>query len=260
MEPVFRIEREKQDFIFYKEYVNDKSILGFHSNLELYFIDDGEMDISINKYNRILKKGEMCVVSSYDSHCYSTPEYSKSSVLIIPSYLCQMFIDTIGHKHITSPFILDKKIVKEIKSYIRLLNNCSNNEIKKQGYIYIILGIVLDNIFLELTDDVMDIKLSSKLLTYINDNFKEDISLESIAHTFGYNKSYISRYFKSCFNIGFNRYLCSVRLNHTISLMRKKENSLIYCAMESGFNSMRTFYRAFYNEFKCTPKEYLERI
>ena len=30
MEPVFRIEREKQDFIFYKEYVNDKSILGVY--------------------------------------------------------------------------------------------------------------------------------------------------------------------------------------------------------------------------------------
>ena len=64
MDAIFRIEREKQNFLFYKEYENDFSISGFHSHLELYFVDDGEMDITVNSHYRKLKKGEMCVVLS----------------------------------------------------------------------------------------------------------------------------------------------------------------------------------------------------
>jgi AraC-like DNA-binding protein len=103
-------------------------------------------------------------------------------------------------------------------------------------------------------------QLSSRILFYVNENYKNDISLGSIAAYFGYNPSYISRYFRSCFNVGLNQYITLVRLKYAIILMTESQNSVTYCAFESGFNSMRTFYRAFYNEFKCTPKEYLGNI
>ena len=115
MDAIFRIEREKQNFLFYKEYENDSSISGFHSHLELYFVDDGEMDITVNSHYRKLKKGEMCVVLSFDSHAYATKDYSKSSVLIIPIYLCGEFTEFVKNKTTLNPFITDKKGVSKIK-------------------------------------------------------------------------------------------------------------------------------------------------
>ena len=118
----------------------------------------------------------------------------------------------------------------------------------------------MKSIFFENTETASDMELSSRILSYVNQQFKDDITLESLAHEFGYNKSYLSRYFKSSFNVGFNQYISTVRLKNALILMNEKKHSLTHCALESGFNSMRTFYRVFENEFNCSPKEYLKNI
>ena len=71
---------------------------------------------------------------------------------------------------------------------------------------------------------------------------------------------YNSRYFKNCFGIGLSRYITMVRLKNALMLMHEGKNTLTYCALESGFNSLRTFYRVFNEEFNSTPKEYINKL
>ena len=260
MKAVFRTEREKQNFLFYKEYNNDSSIFGFHSQVELYFIDDGEMDITINSYHKRLKKGEMCVSLSFDAHGYSTHSSSRSSVLIIPTHMCEKFIESIKDKRSAYPFICDTNAVCEIKDYIKKLNDCHENDIKQQGYIYVILGLVADNLQLENSKDTFDTTLSTKLLMYIENNYSKSISLKTVSAELGYNESYLSRCFKSSFKIGFNQFLTTIRLKNALLFMNEGKHKLAYCAFESGFNSLRTFHRVFHNEFGCTPKEYMKHM
>jgi len=258
MKAIFRTDREKQDFLFYKEYENDSAVFGFHSQVELYFVDDGEMDIAINSHHKRLKKGEMCVALSFDAHGYSTPDHSRSSVLIIPTHMCTSFIKCMKDKQSVYPFICKKEVVCEIKDYIKKLVNSSNNDIKTQGYIYVILGLIAEHMDFETSHNSVDATLLSKLLMYIENNYTKNISLKSASIELGYNQSYLSRYFKSCFNMGFNQYLTTIRLKNALLLMNENKHKLIYCALESGFNSLRTFHRVFYNEFGCTPKEYMK--
>ena len=258
MKAIFRTDREKQNYLFYKEYQNDSSIFGFHSQVELYFIDDGEMDITINSYHKRLKKGEMCVSLSFDAHGYSTPSSSRSSVLIIPTHICEKFIESFKDKRSVYPFICDKNAVAEIKDYVKKLNNCTNNEIKKQGFIYVILGLITENLSFENSVVSVDTTLSSKILMYIENNFSKNISLKTAASEFGYNESYLSRCFKSSFKIGFNQFLTVIRLKNALLLMNEGNHKLAYCALESGFNSLRTFHRVFFNEFGYTPKQYMK--
>lgn len=260
MKAEFGISRERHNKLFYKEYQNDSGNFHFHSQIELYFVDDGEMEIIVNNHRKVLKKNEMSVALSYDAHAYKTIKSSKSSVLIIPPYMCEEFIESIKNKRVSNPFICKKESVQKIKSCILEINNENINEIKLTGYVYIILGTVMENICFESNETPIDTDLSSKILFYINKNYKNNITLASIAAELGYNQSYLSRYFKSCFNIGINQYLTVIRLKNALTLMHEKKNSLTFCALESGFNSIRTFYRVFTNEFKCTPKEYLKRI
>ena len=258
MQAKFGIERERQNKLFYKSYQNDKGAFHFHSQIELYFVDEGEMEVTVNNHNRLLKAGEMSVALSFDAHAYKTPSASKSSVLIIPSYMCEEFISAIKHKRVTNPFILDKSKVTKIKECIEEISKDGINDIKLHGYIYVILGIVIENISFESATEAIEPSLSSKLLFYINDNSKSDISLSSLSHHFGYSESYISRYFKSCFGIGISQYITMLRLKNAVMLMHENKGNITYCALESGFNSLRTFYRAFYNEFNCSPKEYFK--
>lgn len=260
MKADFNVTRERHNKLFYKEYENDKCVLQFHSHIELYFVDDGAMEFMVNGHRRTLRGGEMSVALSYDSHAYRTPESSKSSVLIIPVYLAEAFIGATKHKKAAYPFITDRETVKKIKGYIKDLLSEDGNEVITLGLINVILGTVMKSIFFENTETASDMELSSRILSYVNQQFKDDITLESLAHEFGYNKSYLSRYFKSSFNVGFNQYISTVRLKNALILMNEKKHSLTHCALESGFNSMRTFYRVFENEFNCSPKEYLKNI
>jgi xylan 1,4-beta-xylosidase len=93
--------------------------------------------------------------------------------------------------------------------------------------------------------------------SYKNDKTILQFHSQIAAH-FGYSQSYISRYFKSCFNITLIKYLTIIKLQNAIMLMREGKHSATYCSLESGFSSMRTFYRAFYNEFGCSPGEFLK--
>lgn len=255
----FGILRERQNNLYFSEYENDSGRFHFHSQMELYFIDDGEMEVFINNQRRVLKKGEMSVSLGYDAHGYKTVNYSKSSVLIIPAYMCEEFYTAIDHKKIINPFICDVQTVQKMKACFHEIKSESGNAIKQLGYIYIILGILLESVCFQPACDKIESELSSKILLYIHDHYKQDITLATLSAKFGYSPSYISRYFKSCFHIGLNQYLSIIRLKNAVMLMLENKYSMTYCALESGFNSMRTFYRTFYKEFACSPKEYLEK-
>ena len=157
-----------------------------------------------------------------------------------------------------SPFIRDAQLFEELKKYSEeLINGC--NEVKKKGCIHMILGAILEQMQPDIQKEAIDPGPATRILFYINENYAEPLTLATIAAELGYNASYLSRCFKNFFHIGINRYITLIRLRKAVLLMRQKKN-IATCAYESGFNSVRTFYRAFFDEFHCTPKEYLKNL
>ena len=91
-------------------------------------------------------------------------------------------------------------------------------------------------------------------------NYSKNLTQQSIAKAFGYHPAYISGYFKSRLDIGMSRYINVIRLNCAVQLMRKKKFNMTEIALECGFNSVRTFYRAFRQEFGCSPGDYMANL
>ena len=186
-------------------------------------------------------------------------DYVECMWLMLQHDTPEDFVIATKEKRARTPFITDKETVERIKSHVRALLREGINDIEREGHIYVILGIIMDALSLEDVSEPLDADLSSKIMFYINENYKTDISLSSVAAHFGYSQSHISRYFKSKFNITFNRYLNLIRLKNAVMLMHEKRHNITYCALESGFSSVRTFYRAFDEEFLCSPKELLKK-
>ena len=260
MQAKFGMERELHDQLFYKECENDVWDFHFHSPIELCFVEEGEMEILIDDKMRTLKKDEMSVALSFVAHAYRPVGYSRSGVLVIPAHACEEFLAAVRHKRVANPFICDREVVQKIRNYARRLQQPDVSELTLKGYVYLILGEILENVSFQKTEDALEPELSARILLYLHENFKSDITLPSLSATFGYSQSYISRHFKACFHVGINRYLRIIRLKNAIMLMQENKHSTTYCALESGFNSLCTFYRVFCEEFGCSPKEYLSGI
>lgn len=256
MQARFNIERDRDNKLFMRSYKNDFCLFQFHSQLEIYMIDEGEMELFVDGKLATVGAGQMSLALSYAPHAYKTPTASRSSVLLIPPYMCEEFISATKGKRLVSPFITDPAVCEEIRRYYSLLKEDGISRVRQIGYIYVILGIIMENVEFEDRDNRLDADLGSRILFYIDENYKSGITPSSIASHFGYTQSYISRYFRSCFGITLCKYLTVVKLRSAIMLMHEGKYDVTYCALESGFSSMRTFYRSFRNEFGCSPKDH----
>jgi AraC-like DNA-binding protein len=91
-----------------------------------------------------------------------------------------------------------------------------------------------------------------EVLVYVDKNFSSEITLDSIAGEFGYSKYYFSRMFNSLFGTNLNDYISIVRLGKAIEMLKERYCSVSEAALECGFPSIPTFYRALKKNYRYT--------
>lgn len=96
----------------------------------------------------------------------------------------------------------------------------------------------------------------NSVFNYIDQNYMEDLDLETVAKAVGFSKFHFSRLFKQFTNTSFNDYLNNRRIQAAIALLSSSELSITEIALMSGFPSISTFNRVFRNIKKCTPTEF----
>ena len=97
--------------------------------------------------------------------------------------------------------------------------------------------------------------LIDKVLSYINEHYKEDLSLEQLAGHFYLNKFTLAKLFKEQTDRTVHNYIILKR----ISMAKQKITegmlpSVVY--QDVGFRDYSTFYRAFLKMEKISPKEF----
>ena len=65
----------------------------------------------------------------------------------------------------------------------------------------------------------------SMITNYIKENYKADLSLESLAEIFGYSPAYLSKMLKRYAGINYKAYLQNVRLEHAYQYNNRKPRS-----------------------------------
>lgn len=94
------------------------------------------------------------------------------------------------------------------------------------------------------------------LLEYINDNFKEVITLDDLAGKLGYNKYYLCKVFKEKTGITINSYITKCRIAYSKKLLLKGIPVTEVC-YRSGFHDLSNFIRTFKKETGVPPKKYV---
>jgi YesN/AraC family two-component response regulator len=134
----------------------------------------------------------------------------------------------------------------------------SGDEAKMIGWIYIALSDLLGSLNLVSRDG--DRELPARVVAYIDENFKEPLTIDYIAKVFGYHPSYIAHVFCDQLKISFRTYLGAVRAEYAAAEIRTTQKSLTEIAYESGCNSLNTFCRCFKKHFSMTPSQYKKSI
>lgn len=97
-----------------------------------------------------------------------------------------------------------------------------------------------------------------KVIEYLNENYHQDLSLQSIADHFHIHKVYLSRSFKEETGTNLNSYLSYLRIEKAKLLLCMRTYRTNEIAYMVGFNNTQNFYNVFRKLVGCSPSDYME--
>ncbi len=246
---------------------NINHLSDYSSYFKIALVNSGTVESFCSHKSYIAKEGDIIIILPREIHSFKSSD-SSVTVFFLPSFK--------GEDFDVSQLTPCERVVKK--------NTYLNSEIKKQalaigaelnekmtGYSYSALGAsnILTSVILKANtkpiDESEDIRKADSELSllesvqrYIEENYKENISLESVSSYCGLSLFYFSHLFKRITDITFYDYLTSYRLDLALDMLVNTDKKILDIASECGFATVRTFNRSFKSFFGCSPSEYLK--
>ncbi|GFN33327.1 response regulator transcription factor [Paenibacillus xylaniclasticus] len=99
-----------------------------------------------------------------------------------------------------------------------------------------------------------------KVKAFIEANYRENMSLKSIAARFFMNPVYLGQLFKKTYGVYFNDFLLQLRVEEAKRLLRKTDLRIYEVAEQVGFNNADYFVTQFEKLERMTPSEYRNKL
>ena len=224
-----------------------------HMSCEAVLVLRGELRVSLNGTISDMKKDDILFIGSETEHCLSGNEDCLICTLTISPEVCW---------HLTNVFcdstkIADAAAFQRLRRTFRqlLLGRQSGNG--QDNYLQLSLCYhflhVLETYF-RTGQDEEDIVLQMK--QYIFRNYRDEISLQTMADHFHFSLAYLSRMFKKKIGVNFLNYLSALRTERAAEEILHTDKGITTIAMEQGFSSLSSFYKQFSEKYGMQPHEY----
>ena len=235
---------------------NNACYAHFHSSIELVYTLSGTLSAMMDGQRYDISAGSMLISSGYAVHRYFTEESSDVIVLIFPISFIPSLEKLLSAKQFTAYSHRDTG--KLFEGIFRSMHKQweSLGDEAKRGYAQLILGLLIDRVGLADIPKQAPAGLVRSLLSYMQQNYTSPLSVESLAKKFGYSRSRLSHIFRDHFGCSFSEYVHGLRCRQAASLLRESDLTILEISMVSGFECIRTFYRAFKQCYGMTPTQY----
>lgn len=245
----------------------------WHDDIEFILILSGEMLYNINGEVVLLQEGEGIFINARQLH-FGYSDSKKECIFIClllhPMLLCssksveQNFINPIIlNEHI--PFYHFQKTSaweNDILSCIRCIYDIRNDKIAELKIHKTFL-----NIWIDLCENIVTIQKSNNfknnnlstlknMISFINQNYKEKISLEDIASSGNVGKTACCSIFKKYINKTPIEYVTEFRLRKSLELLSNTDMTVLEISYEVGFSGASYFSETFRKFYDCTPNGY----
>ena len=259
---------------------NPKDVaLHHHDFYEIYFFIAGKVTYNIESRNFTLSPGDILLISPMELHQPIFPQersgYERYVLWINKSFLSRMDLpgqelsrcfDTSRPEH--TNLLRPDGTKREYLIYLMgtLLQESRSQEYAGEMATMALLAQILVSInrLAIQGERPMDARSESdsvvyRVLSYINENYNEDLNLDMLANKFFISKYHLSREFNRLVGTSVYRYIIQKRLVMAKQLMNTGISSTsVY--QHCGFGDYSNFYRAFKAEYQISPKEYMASL
>ena len=248
----------------------------WHDEFEIIYVRSGFLTVSISGESYIGKTGEAFVVSPGNLHLMGSQSgtvdyYTFLFPLKYISFrtddmLDEKLLEPLNSGHLMiCPRVKDtaKELCEQLIEIYMAKKDESESKIATQVRTKIILlqfilemwekGFVIEN------DKSGRNTIEKEMISYIQQNFMEKISLKEFSEQFHLSEKYISRYFKEHFHITLSQYITHLRLEHAKQLLQDTDIPVTEIAMQSGYQNVSYFIRSFKKTYGVSPLKYRKK-
>lgn len=244
----------------------------WHRSIEVNYLMEGDALLYINGNECREGDDTLMIINSGDIHMVRplTSRYTKAISLIISyDFLkerypeiedCEFYLKNCPEKN--------TELKSLLKQLYELFVEKSDSLYIWQGniLIYQIIYILL-RFYCVKKDHTVHLQKTEKyrdrfkvIIEYINERYKEDLTLTSVAGFYGLSREHLARNFKKYMGTTFKEYLDSVRLHHAHRALLNTDFSILEIALDSGFGNEKALVRCFKKYYGNSPSQYRKNI
>lgn len=252
----------------------------WHDEMEIIVIERGELEVKISADEYVGRAGDVFLVNPRELHLMGPSEIDALyyTLLFPMEFISFQTIDAlevelfapIRSNKLLFPHKLTEDIEKKVRPFITGIiainhekHNIGSDEISLAKH-HLQTRILLLQILQCLYEEGVLVEsetngnsdMQKEMLAFVQENFKDRISLEMLANEFHLSEKYVSRYFVEHFHISFSNYVLHQRLSHARQLIETTDIPITEVALQSGFSNVSYFIRSFKSRYGLAPLQY----
>lgn len=243
-----------------KKYYTSGGPLHWHNFYEIELVISGEGTHWVNGAEYEWKTGEMHFLRLTDFHEISLKGKGLLHLIqILPGHLPEDILKIINFNQ--------KNLVVNLSdndfSYADTLCLMLENELAKREkcnkklvtHLLSVISILFSNALgaKNEQDCAHDNDLIAKIVIFIGENFRKELSLEQLAEHFSLSKNYLCYYFKKHMNTTILNHIKDLRLEFAANLAKNTKLKSIDIAKACGYGSISNFLRDFKKRYNMAP-------
>ena len=236
----------------------------FNENFEILIVLDGVLNCTVNEQSHSVSQGNALFICPLQLHKFDNSDNAKVRIIGFNDNIILTVAQSLDGRIPKSPvFAIEKSTLDFALDYFNntfgeehttyQIINPYANRIGIKGILYLLTGEFLKTA--ELIQMPKSDTVAMEIALYISQNYRNNISLRTIAREKGYNYQYLSRTFNRYMNTNFKRMLNQHRAKCALAMLQDTNFPISYVGLECGFQSVRSFNQVCLDTFGKTPKQ-----
>lgn len=247
----------------------------YHTLIEVSLVLSGRGIYKVGDKVYNISKGDIFFFRPNEAHCITDIEKDSMQLLnlhIAPYYLYTNFQNALNTNYIkilassfplVSNKINDTLSLEHIENVKNLILKIKDEfEQKRSDYLTLVHNYI-SAILITFSRAYKNFNISQKekqsyqkllsIVKYIDNNYKENITLDLLAEKVAYSRCYLSSIFKKCMGMSIWDYILIKRTEQALTLIKTTDKNILDIALDCGFNNTVNFNKIFKKYTNVSP-------